>query len=873
MSRSVQRKRMMCSMATWVLVAVAATGGSMAQAPDRLAREFIHPRSLPLGEINQPEPQAVWTVPYEVSGSPAALANPRGVATSVSISLHRGSLTGPQSTAYSNILDHFVDAVFEATEGAVIITDIAVLLDGQPAIAFGLATDTPNIVWLTTGVPSLRAAGGIATRGGHVVMFDVFDNGNAGADINFLADATSQRQGGYILAALWLQYFLGVGAEFAESGGDIAVRGSVLADPFTPSIASNGAGLNMSATLDGLPTLGIFDLYEHTRATPQHRLYGLSALATVAQNYGFDPKSGRLIAKRPRTFYPGLAAAAGPADVSGPATNVGSLPGGGLPGMVSFFDNFFVPVRIASENTMFRLTDVHTSDVNGCTFGQGLLDVNSGEPVILEFPVDSSVLSFAIDIYDFPFVNGCFDSIDDMPNLSIVLTDPLGREFNPTSISAGLVQFQISPAVQGSWQIRLEARAFDSRNIAIDVYGIMIGAPSPITVDYVAAPGNLASDTVAYPNPIVIQVNATFGLGVQGAVVEGILTLPTGSRRTISLMDDGRSPDLIAGDGSYAGYITYNQNGNYVLEVVGYDDVGAARLTYTGTTRAPALGASGVVNVPTPPSIPVGQDVMRGQFYMFTVAGNQADDRGDTFLEALANPAVPFSSASIAGKIDTGTDVDYYRFITPASRGVTVDTVVRVTSVGGSGTPVLRIFDTDGLTEVGRGGGGPSGYIMARLELTPSTEYFAAVERGSMGILDTYSFSVGRPITSDTGSFGVGRNVPPGGGGGGGGGGGCFIATAAYGTPLEVEINALRDTRDAYLLTNALGAAFSDTYYRLSPPVADWVAQHGAARSAVRGALYAILHPAWLAILMTFITIGFGTAAGVRSAAAVRRRR
>jgi len=74
-------------------------------------------------------------------------------------------------------------------------------------------------------------------------------------------------------------------------------------------------------------------------------------------------------------------------------------------------------------------------------------------------------------------------------------------------------------------------------------------------------------------------------------------------------------------------------------------------------------------------------------------------------------------------------------------------------------------------------------------------------------------------------------------GGGGGSGGGCFIATAAFGTSMAAEIDALRATRDQRLLTNVVGAAFADTYYRLSPPIADFIAQHETLRATVRRAL------------------------------------
>jgi hypothetical protein len=68
-------------------------------------------------------------------------------------------------------------------------------------------------------------------------------------------------------------------------------------------------------------------------------------------------------------------------------------------------------------------------------------------------------------------------------------------------------------------------------------------------------------------------------------------------------------------------------------------------------------------------------------------------------------------------------------------------------------------------------------------------------------------------------------------------GGLCFIATAAYGTPMADEIEVLREFRDTYLLTNPVGRALTDIYYRVGPPMAEFINEHPGLKPIVRAGL------------------------------------
>jgi hypothetical protein len=70
---------------------------------------------------------------------------------------------------------------------------------------------------------------------------------------------------------------------------------------------------------------------------------------------------------------------------------------------------------------------------------------------------------------------------------------------------------------------------------------------------------------------------------------------------------------------------------------------------------------------------------------------------------------------------------------------------------------------------------------------------------------------------------------------------GCFIATAAYGTPMAKEINILRAFRDEKLELTHLGRQLVIFYYRTSPSLAEAISYSERMRATVRYVLYPII--------------------------------
>lgn len=68
-------------------------------------------------------------------------------------------------------------------------------------------------------------------------------------------------------------------------------------------------------------------------------------------------------------------------------------------------------------------------------------------------------------------------------------------------------------------------------------------------------------------------------------------------------------------------------------------------------------------------------------------------------------------------------------------------------------------------------------------------------------------------------------------------GGGCFIATAVYDNAMAPEVVTLRKFRDDVLRKSWVGRMFIATYYKVSPPIADWLRTQPKVSQVVRSIL------------------------------------
>jgi hypothetical protein len=240
-----------------------------------------------------------------------------------------------------------------------------------------------------------------------------------------------------------------------------------------------------------------------------------------------------------------------------------------------------------------------------------------------------------------------------------------------------------------------------------------------------------------------------------------------------------------------------------------------------------------------------------GEISSCAITGSSDASVSDTSISPSDTNVTPFSKNVITYNTDVlpGESDATVHNLCPGPHTLTLSA-----TAGGTTDPEPGTHTYDGGTEV-------------IITATPSSGYSFS---GWSGDVSSYYRAITIAMDSDksiTANFSI---IPPTGDGDEGDAGDpgkrglCFIATAAYGSPLHPYVKILQDFRDTYLMPGKFGRALVDLYYKYSPFLADIIAKNKALKIVVRFSLfpmiafsYSMVHfgPIISTVLLVFIIV------------------
>jgi len=394
------------------------------------------------------------------------------------------------------------------------------------------------------------------------------------------------------------------------------------------------------------------------------------------------------------------------------------------------------------------------------------------------------------------------------------------------------------------------------------------GDPAAFTITAIGTTTSISPTTAQYDldSPANVKTTITWGLAtkVVSIVDDDGFTLKANTHYTMTHTTPGVSSDLTILNSHLAGKLT-DIVGDEVVLTIKFDAGDPVAFTITAIGTTPSISpTTAQYNIDSPADIQTaitwgtatevvsilddGHTLTAGTHYTVTdtVPGVSAN------LTILNSPYLAGKLTDIGDKVvltidfDLGANATFTITAIGIQPGISPTTAtydmfaqgnVTTTITWGTATEVLSILDDDGFT------------------LTAGTDYTVTdTDPGVSANLTILSIPYLESKLKDIGDevvltihFDVGTNatltinVPA----------LCFIATAAYGTPMAEEIQILREFRDEYLLTNPLGQALVDVYYRVSPPIAEFITEHPSLRLVVRAGLVPVVAMSAVAVNTT----------------------
>ena len=400
-------------------------------------------------------------------------------------------------------------------------------------------------------------------------------------------------------------------------------------------------------------------------------------------------------------------------------------------------------------------------------------------------------------------------------SLAFSLITPGGVTITPESLngaqfiggSATLTYTVTLPEV-GAWQMKVINSGDAAQAVTMTANDVsdLTDQDDPV----ILVEGGTEKTVYGTPEPIRISAILTREyIPVHGAVVYAIVKRPDGNEVKVPLSDDDTGGDFMPADGSYEGSFTsFNGNGAYAITVVADNSAGAA-VEGWGFSDSDQLEEEKKADR-TSDFTTITENFRRQcELNAVQVSGYTGQEKfppGE--IEQLA-AALSGDSAVKLTWIATGNS-EYAG--QAASYDLRYSTSPITTDEEWNKAAQLAGLPTPGTA------GEPEEYTTPML--AAGTYYFALSARSGEGLLSPRA-SVAAIVTkdsqSDTSASGAITDVQT------SGKSGCFIATAAFGSPVDPHVMSLRRFRDTRLVTNLPGRLFVLFYYRVSPPIAAFI--------------------------------------------------
>ena len=345
---------------------------------------------------------------------------------------------------------------------------------------------------------------------------------------------------------------------------------------------------------------------------------------------------------------------------------------------------------------------------------------------------------------------------------------------------------------------------------------------------FVGWTGDVSTVADAHAASTTITMNGNYQIGASFALDEGWYSLTMASTSGGSVTDPG--------EGTFV--YPAGTNVTLVAEANLLNHYHFAEWTGDVSTVGNITDAATVVAMNGSYSIAASFELDPGWYSLdiaSTDGGSVIDPGEGTFIypaganvSLVAQPEEGYRFVEWTGNV--GTVVDVYAASTSVAMNNSYSVTASFQSVHPQPTATLTVSSTAGGSVTVPGEGTFSYSLGDEISLVAqavSGYHFTRWSGDVESIADVYSAST--TITMDD-SYSIVANFS-------GASSGCFITTAAYGTPMEAELQTLRDFRDEYLLTNPIGQALVSLYYKVSPPIAGFITNHPSLKPMVRAEL------------------------------------